>query len=527
MSNPGPSVRATKRRRTGKKHASMVEDEESALDTAMYTNIGDGPDRRRVLIPVRIAEPQQPVNPVPDPDPEPDFIFPNDTDVDMIDISLQTPRKDRSFYMREFVSRVDDILQALQDTEALPKPEVCAECADPAPQWRCQDCFGGRLLCRKCMRHSHFGNPFHRIECWTGTHFRVAALWEVGVYLLLPHHNAPCLCANLAWQQKILEDFQQKKDQSIRSGPGSDRHGNNPAGSNEHPPHTETPLDQMLEEEEEEFLDLEADIRDTDAGMDGFVDYMVVNEPNPEPASTLSHTECPDAPGRDALNNHYIRIVHTNGIHHIALVFCKCRGQDITHDLIYGSMVPTSFTRIRTVFTTAVLDHFRSCNLEMKSSAYQFFQMLRRITNPLNPYKVVNLYHELRRLSRLWRWVKKLRWAGHAQQPGQPINPEPGSLGNFCPACPQVGINLPDDWADNPDQWLFRRVLTADGNFKADHVRQKTPADDIWLYDGLGMTARRQEYHAFLKSALEMKTVRHFIPHPDRVRLTPSSERSL
>ena len=47
----------------------------------------------------------------------------------------------------------------------------------------------------------------------------------------------------------------------------------------------------------------------------------------------------------------------------------------------------------------------------MKSSGDQFFQLLRQITNPLNPYKVVNLYHELRRLSRLWRWVKKLRWA--------------------------------------------------------------------------------------------------------------------
>src|SRR6266540_4042283 len=92
------------------------------------------------------------------------------------------------------------------------------------------------------------------------------------------------------------------------------------------------------------------------------------------------------------------------------------------------------------------LDHFQYCNLEMRSSAYEFFQLLRRITNSLSPSKVVNLYHELCRLSRLWRWVKKLRWARYAQRVGQPITPKPGELGIFCPACPQVGINIPVNW---------------------------------------------------------------------------------
>ena len=108
------------------------------------------------------------------------------------------------------------------------------------------------------------------------------------------HHDAPALCANLAWQQKILEDFQQKKDQNNQPGPGSAGYTTHLAGSDEHLP-AGSSLDQMLEEEEEQFLDLEADIQDTDAGKNGFMDYMAVDETNAKPAAPLSHTECPDA----------------------------------------------------------------------------------------------------------------------------------------------------------------------------------------------------------------------------------------
>ena len=86
-------------------------------------------------------------------------------------------------------------------------------------------------------------------------------------------------------------------------------------------------------------------------------------------------------------------------------------------------------------------------------------------------------------------------------------SPKPGELGNFCPACPQVGIHLPEDWTADPNRWVYRRVLTADGNFKADHVRQKPAADDIWLSDGLGMTTRNSEYKLFLQTAQERQTV--------------------
>ena len=54
--------------------------------------------------------------------------------------------------------------------------------------------------------------PMHCIEVWTGAYYRPVELWEVGLYILINHHTEPRLCTNLAFQQSILQRFQQQKD---------------------------------------------------------------------------------------------------------------------------------------------------------------------------------------------------------------------------------------------------------------------------------------------------------------------------
>ena len=103
--------------------------------------------------------------------------------------------------------------------------------------------------------------------------------------------------------------------------------------------------------------------------------------------------------------------------------------------------------------------------------------------------------------------MKKLKWAGFGHKTSDPMKVTPGELAIFCPACPQAGINLPDDWKQDDKRWVYRRVFAADGNFKADHVRQKKPAKDVWLSEGGGMMTRRDEYEAFLSTAQERSTV--------------------
>ncbi|PPQ85582.1 hypothetical protein CVT24_009935, partial [Panaeolus cyanescens] len=199
-----------------------------------------------------------------------------------------------------------------------------------------------------------------------------------------------------------------------------------------------------------------------------------------------------------------VRILHTNGIHLLELVRCSCRtAEEQLVDLCANQLIPSSFDRIQTLFTTPLLDFARLCNLELKSSIYQFNSMLRRLTDPMAPDLVANLYHEFRRMFRLWRWVKKLLWAGYGHK-SDPCSAKNGEFGNFCYTCPQPGLNLPPTWESDAANPIYRRTFVADGNFKADHIYR--PGDDVALYDGAGMMPRAEEYMDWIKSAIEQST---------------------
>lgn len=45
----------------------------------------------------------------------------------------------------------------------------------------------------------------------------------------------------------------------------------------------------------------------------------------------------------------------------------------------------------------------------------------------------------------------------HGQDSDHPID---GSMAIFCPACPQPGLNLPDDWQKRYNQYVFHMHVT-------------------------------------------------------------------
>jgi hypothetical protein len=77
----------------------------------------------------------------------------------------------------------------------------------------------------------------------------------------------------------------------------------------------------------------------------------------------------------------------------------------------------------------------------------------------------------------------------------------------FCPACPQPGVNLPEEWVDDDNQWLYWRSFVTDGNFVAVHQVQPRTVDDVWIKDGESFMVARGPYQQHLTCTKELREV--------------------
>jgi hypothetical protein len=160
--------------------------------------------------------------------------------------------------------------------------------------------------------------------------------------------------------------------------------------------------------------------------------------------------------------NPILGVVDRNGIFDLEVVFCICSdNNDKEGQLLRSGLFPSTFKSTKTVFTFSVLDDFLKDNLECKTTAQQYYSKLQSTTSkmfpnlvpvgyicfhlPMGSYKdLQNLYRQLLRASRQWRDLKNRMEQGLGLQPED--DAADGALAIFCPACPQPGVNLPDDW---------------------------------------------------------------------------------
>ncbi|KAG1849570.1 hypothetical protein C8R48DRAFT_750224 [Suillus tomentosus] len=197
-------------------------------------------------------------------------------------------------------------------------------------------------------------------------------------------------------------------------------------------------------------------------------------------------------------------IVDKSGVHSISIWYCHCPGAlNPDMQLFQAGLFPASFTRPKTAFTFSMLDDFLLDNLECGTSAMNYYSKIRRLTSSIFPLMVPDRYRELMRTARQWRQCKLYKWHGFAHKNDEP---KTGDLALFCPACPQLGINL--DWStgtatqlDNTPSWLFTRTLVMDGNFKAEHLHPVNPSDEVSLIDGLAFMVGDERYKSHLAVA--------------------------
>lgn len=408
-------------------------------------------------------------------------------------------------FLRQWLSRRRMHLELLFQQDALPPSTACIECQKIDGLFRCTDCFSLKLLCGPCLASTHQRLLFHRVEKWNGQHFECAALWQLGVKIHLGHGGSPCpeRFQSPGWNAEAASgqpthpsrksNNTSGDNHSPSGGPGLFVPG---AGTQPGHPHSSQNEDvdpAMLDEYAKARHELFSAGWDDDSfALDDDDEDEIIQQTSVDENSSIPviHPRLiPYPPAMDEFNNPFLTVVHSNGIHHLPYAQCLCskeaspRHVDDGPDLPFVALgfFPTSFKRISTVFTFHVLDDFRMHNLECKTSAWAYFQKLRRTTSPAFPGSVTNRYVELRRLSRMWRnlRLRQEHGFGHiATEPGA------GQLAHFCPACPQPGINLPDNWKNDPDEYVHGLPLTSDGNYKSEHLRQVRPQDDVPLAPG-------------------------------------------
>lgn len=165
--------------------------------------------------------------------------------------------------------------------------------------------------------------------------------------------------------------------------------------------------------------------------------------------------------------------MHDNGIHEVNVDFCRCRtdgaagAPDI--QLLRAGWYPASEERPQTCMTLVALDKFHIATLQAKTTMYDYYASLEKLTNN-SGVKPPDRYQVFIRICREYRHLMMLKRGGRGHEEGGVEATKAGDLAVRCPCCPRPGINLPPDWenASKEDRCVFSSIsiLTcAEGSF--------------------------------------------------------------
>lgn len=291
-------------------------------------------------------------------------------------------------------------------------------------EWRCDDCFGLPVFCSLCLHDSHTSHPFHRVSHWDSQCFHRSSLDKVGVTLNLGHDGGLCLfyATSSNKPDSTQETSQEENAQTSLTA----------LDANEDP---------MVQGDGEGGDDKDDDKEGSEEVLWQTVDTGGIPLKGTRKAKPkLDSDQCP-----------VLTIVDITGIHELRTRFCRCTPHEsnpLSHQLLSMGLFPSSMKNPRMVFTFRLLDDINLINLESKTSTFKYFKKLRRLTSNVFPHMVTDRYRELLRVLRQWRDVQSQQCAGELYRPEGTVLAD-GELGLFCAACPQPGLNIPDDWRDD------------------------------------------------------------------------------
>ncbi|KDQ53998.1 hypothetical protein JAAARDRAFT_136458 [Jaapia argillacea MUCL 33604] len=159
---------------------------------------------------------------------------------------------------------------------------------------------------------------------------------------------------------------------------------------------------------------------------------------------------CSHRPKKDAGIS--VVVVHTNGVHRREVVPCHCAGHLPFHQqLLRAHYFPATLKQPSTVFTFSLLNHFHLSTLQSKVTAYDYFIVLKHLSNNAFPASVPERYHELLCVICIWRYLMHRKHSGHIHGIDDVLpHCKKGSLVPRCYACPEPHFNMLLNWENTP-----------------------------------------------------------------------------
>ncbi|KAJ7078749.1 hypothetical protein B0H15DRAFT_954431 [Mycena belliarum] len=205
-------------------------------------------------------------------------------------------------------------------------------------------------------------------------------------------------------------------------------------------------------------------------------------------------------------------ILHLNGIHEVCVDYCGCERMNSAGppevQLLRVGWYPATHERPQTCASFAVLEKFQEDTLQGRTSMYDFYAVLERLTDDTG-IKPPDRYHKWLRMCREWAHLHLLMRGGRAiaYSASGAEGTKQGELAVECPACPRPGVNLPEGWEKAPAElrFLYTLFLALDACFRLKRRLISSELRDPDLSPGWAYMVETGPYREYLGTVTDQK----------------------
>ncbi|KAJ7029947.1 hypothetical protein C8F04DRAFT_1264290 [Mycena alexandri] len=204
-------------------------------------------------------------------------------------------------------------------------------------------------------------------------------------------------------------------------------------------------------------------------------------------------------------------VIHTNGIHEVIVDACDCADNRLDAgppevQMLLAGWFPATDDKPRTCATLECLDHFRLTTHQAKTTMYDYYATLEKLTDNTGvkpPYR----YHAFIRMCREYGHLLMLIQAGRLHCQLGVAGTKPGECAVLCPCCPRPGVNLPDGWEQAPPayQFLYILFLALDACFRLKRRLVSSERKDPALGPGWSYLVESGPYREYLLTVTDQK----------------------